>query len=101
MLWLLTFVLDWKDIFITDYATDAVYDEDTGAYISGSIVQNCIIEFAGTGADNTGALTIHGSSPYVDSCAIRHNARPGVYADMTGAPRLVSYSGAQRAARAA
>ena len=80
---------DWKDIFITDFAEDAVYDEITGDYLSGSILEHCIIEYAGNGDSTTGSVTIEQASPFINQCEIRLGARPGIHADMSFAPPLV------------
>ncbi|MCA9284785.1 MAG: right-handed parallel beta-helix repeat-containing protein [Phycisphaerales bacterium] len=78
---------DWNSITFTNVAADAVYSG--GVYMSGSTLQHCIVEYAGGGGASTGAVTIDRSSPYLDSCVIRYNSRPGVWADLTGSPALV------------
>ena len=46
----------WKDIFFTGFAADAVFDKNDN-YVSGSILKHCIVRYAGTGATPiTGAI---------------------------------------------
>ncbi|MBL8879869.1 MAG: right-handed parallel beta-helix repeat-containing protein [Phycisphaerales bacterium] len=77
----------WKDIFFTDRSIDAAFDQD-GDYLSGSILQHCIVQFAGGGLEGSGAVTIRQASPFIDYCEIRNNARSGIYADNTTTPPL-------------
>ena len=78
---------DWKDILFSDFAVDAEYDGD-GSYLSGSALEHCVIEFAGSGDIATGSITIQSSSPYLSDCEVRHSARSGIRADMAVAPPL-------------
>jgi parallel beta-helix repeat protein len=78
---------DWKDIYFTEYAVDAVYDE-LGVYVEGSILEHCVIEHAGAGPDASGCVTIINSSPYLHECEITDGARAGVWANMLIAPPL-------------
>ena len=75
----------WKDIFFTSYTVDAAFD-DSNQYTSGSILRNCIIEYAGGGASGSGAVTISECSPYIKSCEVRYSARSGIYAVIATAP---------------
>jgi hypothetical protein len=78
----------WKDLFFTDRSIDAVFDGD-GQYLSGSTLQHCIVEFAGGGTADSGAVTVSQSSPLISSCEIRRNARSGIYASNTSPPPVV------------
>ena len=75
----------WKDIFFTDYTVDAAFDANN-QYVSGSILRNCIVEYAGGGASGSGGVTISQSSPFVQTCEIRYNARSGIYASVATTP---------------
>lgn len=75
----------WNSIVLTDRAIDATFDAG-GQYVSGSILQHCIVEFAGGGAAGSGAVTITQSSPFVNYCELRNNARSGLYANNSSAP---------------
>jgi hypothetical protein len=77
----------WKDLQFTDRTVDAVFDGD-GRYVSGSVLQYCVVEFAGGGAPGSGAVTISQSSPFVNFCEIRNNARSGIYANNVSATPL-------------
>ena len=69
---------DWGFILFADSSVDAVYDA-TGDYISGSILEHCVVEFAGTGS--SAALRLDRSGPFVNYCAIKDNARSGIRVD--------------------
>ena len=66
---------DWGFILFTDSSVDAVYDA-TGDYVSGSILEHCTIEFAGSGVDY--ALRILWSGPLINHCTIKDNAGSGI-----------------------
>lgn len=78
---------DWKDISFSPFAVDAVYDGG-GNYLSGSVLKNCIVEFAGSGPATNGAVTIDNSSPFITATEIRSNKRAGIYATLATAPSL-------------
>ncbi len=74
----------WKDLHFTDFAGDAGFDAG-GQYLSGSTLQHCIVEYAGSGAaGTTGAVTITQSSPLINFCEVRFTSRPGIYASTSG-----------------
>ncbi|MFO0874924.1 MAG: right-handed parallel beta-helix repeat-containing protein [Phycisphaerales bacterium] len=78
---------DWKDISFSPFAVDAVYDGG-GNYLSGSVLKDCIVEFAGSGPATNGAVTIDSSSPFITATEIRNNKRAGIYATVATAPAL-------------
>ena len=61
----------WGGILFEDSSTDAKFD-DAGNYISGSILQYCTVEFAGT------AVKGNSASPFIDYCWIVNSALRGV-----------------------
>lgn len=70
---------DWGFIRFTDASTDAVFDP-SGAYISGSVLEQCIIEYAGkTGTTTNSAVQIEGSTPFVSNCIVQKNAGDGIF----------------------
>jgi len=75
---------DWRSIRFTDYAVDAVYDQN-GEYLSGSILEHVIVEYAGGRA---AAVKTAESSPYLVHCEIRHNAHSGLRVDGADAPPI-------------
>lgn len=79
---------DWGSIHFTDSSTDAAFD-GSGNYVSGSIIQYAVIEWAGSsGVD--GAVNIRSSSPWIDHNTIRNNWASGVYAwGAGGIPRVL------------
>lgn len=70
----------WKDIRFSDFSTDATYDGQ-GTYLSGCILDNCIVEYAGGGTAGTGAITIAQCSPFLSRCEVRYSATTGINAD--------------------
>ena len=69
---------DWGHILFTDTSVDAVYNS-TGDYLSGSILERCTIEFAGSGVDY--ALRLDHSGPFINHCTIKDNAGSGITVD--------------------
>ncbi|MDD3877011.1 MAG: right-handed parallel beta-helix repeat-containing protein [Bacteroidales bacterium] len=82
----------WGYIYFDDVSTDAVYDVN-GDYVSGSIMQYCIIEYAGgaTVTDN-GALRLDGAHPFVDHCNISNNSSRGINAWNLTSKLQIKYS---------
>ncbi len=56
---------DWGKVKFTDTSIDASFD-GSGNYLSGSIIQYCLVEY-GTG------IEANSSSPYIDNCSFTHN----------------------------
>lgn len=63
----------WGNIEFSDTATPSVFDEN-GNYISGSILQYCVVEYAGKNV--YGAIRAH--SLMVDNCLVQYNAARAV-----------------------
>jgi parallel beta-helix repeat protein len=76
---------EWGKVYLTDNASDAVYDDSTGEYISGSILEYVTVEYAG---DTGSTVTIEFCSPYIAHCEIRHNASRGIEANVSNAPPI-------------
>jgi hypothetical protein len=71
---------DWGYILFSDSSTDATYD-GTGNYIGGSILEYCIVEYAGgVSVSNNGAVRINNAHPFINYCTIRNNSVSGIYA---------------------
>lgn len=70
---------DWGYIFFSDVSTDAVFDAQ-GNYTSGSILEYCVVEYAGSGTNNLGAVQLTSSYPFINYCTIRNNNISGIYA---------------------
>ena len=69
---------DWGYILFTDTSIDAVFDGG-GNYVSGSILEYCVIEYAGgLTVSGNGGLRINSSSPFVKDCSIRNNSERGI-----------------------
>jgi parallel beta-helix repeat protein len=77
---------DWGFILFTDSSGDARYDE-AGNYLSGSILEHCIIEFAGAGRRY--ALGVDRAGPLVNHCTIRGTAGSGIQL-MAGTARVTN-----------
>jgi predicted outer membrane repeat protein len=71
----------WDALLFTDRAIDAQLDPN-GVYLSGSILEHCIVEFGGGSASYQGAVEILNSSPLLTDCLVRNNSRRGVRASM-------------------
>jgi predicted outer membrane repeat protein len=69
----------WKNIYFTVTSVDAVFD-DYGNYVSGSIIQDSMIEWGGGGDGVNGEIDINGASPFIDHNTIRTSLYRGVYA---------------------
>ncbi len=68
---------DWGQIFFSTLSEDAVFDGN-GDYISGSRIQQCIIEWAGDNVN--GAVETEAASPFLTANTIRNNGSSGIYA---------------------
>lgn len=76
---------DWDYIYLTASSVDATYDVN-GVYTGGSVLEYCVIEYAGkaeeyAGSVGIGALWLYQASPYVNNCIIRENDRDGIYCE--------------------
>lgn len=70
---------DWAGIVFTDTSVDAQYN--INGYVSGSILENAIIEYAGAGdGPGTAALRLADAAPYVNLTTIRNNHGTGIHA---------------------
>lgn len=72
---------DWGGIDFVDSSQDAVYDTNEN-YVSGSMIQHSIIEYAGKRASQTSAspaIDAKKASPYIDNTTIRNNQGTGVF----------------------
>jgi len=66
----------WGYILFTDSSQDACFD-NKGAYVDGSILEYCIVEYA-NGKDREGAIVCEKASPFINYCQIRNNATSGL-----------------------
>ncbi|MFH1860885.1 MAG: right-handed parallel beta-helix repeat-containing protein [bacterium] len=80
---------NWGYILFSDTSTDAVFDVNNN-YISGSILEHCSIEYAGSSSvSNNGAVRINIASPYINYCTIKDNKASGICAwGLSGALRI-------------
>ena len=82
---------NWGYIWLTDTSVDAQFDPD-GHYVSGSIIEHAIIEYAGA-ADVTpnGALRVYKAYPFIYANIIRNNLASGIAAwDLEGVLRVTN-----------
>jgi PKD repeat protein len=69
---------DWDYLFFTDSSEDASYDPE-GNYVSGSILQYVVIEYAGgSSVANNGALRLDQAAPYINHTTVRFSATDGI-----------------------
>ena len=79
---------DWGYILFSDSSTDATYD-GSGNYLSGSIIQYAIIEYAGgANVSDNGAVRISASSPCIDHNTIRYNQANGIHVWNNAGPHI-------------
>lgn len=70
----------WAYIFFSNSSTDATFDVD-GNYTVGSILEYCIIEYAGgVSIFYNGAVRMDNAHPFVNRCLIRNNQTSGICA---------------------
>lgn len=65
---------DWGDIEFTTTAQPSVVDA-SGAYVSGSVLQHCVVEYGGRGVN----AAIVATSLLIDNCRVRHHASRGLW----------------------
>jgi predicted outer membrane repeat protein len=82
---------DWGQIFFSPSSVDAVLD-DQGHYVSGGIIQDCLIEWGGAGDGVDGAVEINGASPFIDHNTVRNNGTTGIHAAGRSANKPVTVS---------
>ncbi len=81
---------NWGYILFTDGSTDATYD-GSGNYTGGSILEYCIVEYAGgTSISNNGSVRVDASSPYISSNEIINNLSRGIAVFNNGSPVINS-----------
>lgn len=82
---------NWGYILFSDSSTDANYDSD-GNYTSGSILEYCVVEYAGgASVDYNGAIRLNSANPFINYCAIRNNSAPGISAlDTSGTLKITN-----------
>ena len=80
---------DWVGLVFTDTSADAQFDS-AGNYVSGSILENVVIEYTGVDVPSGGsALSIDDSSPFLNNLTVRNNRGTGIYV-RHGSPRIVN-----------
>ncbi|HSN73785.1 MAG TPA: right-handed parallel beta-helix repeat-containing protein, partial [Anaerolineae bacterium] len=80
---------DWGYIYFTNSSTDAVVDAN-GNYVSGSILEYAVIEYAGGASISpNGVVRVDASSPYLHANAIHHNKADGIHVWNDGAPFIL------------
>ena len=69
----------WDYIYFSSASTNAVYENNIyGKYLSGSILEYCIIQYAGGASINyNGALRLE-SAPFINYCTISDNSASGI-----------------------
>lgn len=67
---------DWNNLLFSDSSVDALFDAN-GNYVSGSILQYAVIEYAG-GDSTEYAVDAKDTGPFVDHSTIRHHDAGGV-----------------------
>ncbi len=84
----------WGYIYFSDASADAVYENNIyGNYISGSILEYCILQYAGgISVTDNGALRLDQSTPFINYCTITNNSASGIRAYQTSGSLKISNS---------
>jgi hypothetical protein len=77
---------DWRNIKFIDSAVDAVVDENTYEYISGSGFKYCIVEYAGLDA----GICCFSASPYIGYSVIQNNRCTGILGPCTDKKTIIA-----------
>ncbi len=85
---------DWGGIVFTDTSVDAQYDGN-GNYVSGSILENVVIEYAGADlGGNSYGLYLADAAPWVNQSVVRNNRGTGIGVNLgmnrVASPRITS-----------
>ncbi|MFH1121194.1 MAG: T9SS type A sorting domain-containing protein [Bacteroidota bacterium] len=68
----------WGNIYFSNSSADVVFD-DAGNYLSGSILEYCIVEYGGNiGGTNANMLRLDDALPGIRNCAIKNAANAGI-----------------------
>ena len=71
---------NWGYILFSDVSNDAIYDS-SGNYSSGSIMEYCVVEYAGgSSVSNNGAVRMNSAHPFINYCTIQNNSASGINA---------------------
>jgi parallel beta-helix repeat protein len=82
---------DWGHIYFTPTSVDASYDA-YGNYLSGSVIQDSLIEWGGGAANVNGAIETNIASPYIDHNTIQNSGQAGIYAIARSASQRIRIS---------
>lgn len=77
----------WRRIRFDDLTVDATYGPE-GEYLAGSVLQHCVVEYAGGvfNEDHAGAIHANASSPALLDLEVRHHAASGIKANQSAPP---------------
>ena len=72
----------WDYILFTTLSSDASFDETSGVYLEGSILEHVIIEHGGAALvdEHNGALRLNDAHPYLSHCTVRNNTASAIRA---------------------
>jgi parallel beta-helix repeat protein len=79
---------DWNAITFGDQAVDASFTAPGSAYVSGSVLEHCVVEYAGGGGTGSGAIVLSACTPWIADVIVRDSAATGIRASLTGSPAL-------------
>ncbi|MDI6788435.1 MAG: right-handed parallel beta-helix repeat-containing protein, partial [Planctomycetota bacterium] len=83
---------EWNYLMFADSSIDAAVDGSNNNYISGSVLEHCIIEYGGGATiDNIGAIMANNAHPFINYCTIRYNKARGISAyNLSAAIRITN-----------
>ena len=82
----------WAQIYFTTTSEDAVFNAQ-GDYVSGSILQDSLVEWGGGGTGVLGAVNIAGASPFLDNNNILYSSTRGIYAVGRSSSQMIHFAG--------
>ena len=83
----------WGYLLFNPSSVDAIYDAITDTYLSGSILEHCIIEYAGSSTVlNNGALRLDDAHPFINYCTLRNNKITAICAYNLSSTLMISNS---------
>jgi Right handed beta helix region len=82
---------DWDGIRFRDSATDATFD-DGGNYVSGSIMEYCVVEFAKQSGGSNGSVAVSSSAPFFNAVTLQDNLSTALFISGQGAAVRIASS---------
>lgn len=82
----------WGRVYFTSTSVDAAFDAN-GDYVSGSLIQDSVIEWGGGGTGIGGAVEVSGAAPFLYNNTISNSNTRGVYATGRSSDQKIKITG--------